>query len=94
MSTTFTIITGKARQKEVVDNSYWNYSDYQIKFLEDVAKREGFEHFVTHGHVVHPSDTKPIRKPGPINFLWYENEKLHAVRLGVRCVLCDEIVTG
>jgi len=91
MSNTFTIITGKDKRVDVINNDFWNYSDYQIKFMTKVGERPGFEHFITHGHYM--AVNEPARKPGPINILWYENEKLHTIRLGVKSLLIDEFVS-
>lgn len=91
MTLSFTIVAGADRQPEVVDNAHWNYSDFQVKHMEQIGKRPKFEHFVTHGHTI---DGDRPRKSGPVNVLWYEDGKLHAIRLGVRAVMCDEIISG
>jgi len=85
----FTIISTKSRLKEVVDNSFFNYSEFQVQQMELIGNRLRFEYFITHGHC----KVGPVRKPGPVTLMWREAGKLHAVHVGMARVLAEEVIS-
>lgn len=74
---------------DMVNNDFFNYSQFQIEMMRTISKRSGFEGFVTHGH---NTGLDNPRKKGPVSVLWYEGHRLIGCRLGVTRSLSAEMM--
>ncbi len=80
----FSYRNGKNRELVTVNNSYWNYSDFQVKLYEEISKKPGFEHFCSHRHAIY--DSTP-RRSGPFMMIYYINGKIQSHWVGQNKIL-------
>jgi len=70
-----------------LDNTVWNFSDFQIKTANEIEAKPEFARFVNIDFK--QSETEGfVRKQGPFVMLWYDNAgQLNGWRTGARKVL-------
>ena len=87
---TFVVPCGINSTPQTIDNTFWNYTKFQIQFMQEVQKRVNFQHFIAADH--NPKFQKAPRKAGVTCVLWAENGNLHSTRVGCERVVSPEIV--
>jgi len=76
---------------QTINNSRWNFSDFQIKTAQAIEARPDFQQFVTSD--MNNNMEGFIRRPGPWAMFWYDTDgKLHLWRMGVKRML-QQVVT-
>lgn len=77
---------------QTINNSRWNFSDFQVKTAQELEAQPNFKEHVTTNMTSHMEGFH--RNPQPWSMLWYDtNGKLHLWRVGVNRML-QQVVAG
>lgn len=80
----FTLVVGETRKVVSVDNSHFNYTEFQINRLKEIQAMKAFEYFDMHEHEV---SGKP-HLTGSVFVRWHTKDgKSHSQVLGPRKVI-------
>ena len=71
---------------QTINNSRWNFSDFQVKTAQEIEAQPNFKQHVTADMT--SNMTGFIRAPQPWAMLWYDTDgNLHLWRVGVKRML-------
>ena len=74
--------------KQFVDNRFWMFSEFQIRYIERLPFTQGFKYFVVPNFFeIQSQSRKRCRTKGPIVLSFMTSRGIVAVRVGARKVL-------